>query len=194
MRLAAPRTLTTLLALALAWPALSQVPQPPPRPPPADASRVWGVYDAQHRRWRDTVVLDRDGRFWRAAGGTGYWTFNGSKVVLAWDEREPEELFLQPDGSLRHPRERLVLTRRMAPAFAAPAPGPFSAFRVEGERCPGLAVTVAEAQQRQQELCQLLGRWDIARLANGGAMDGPGYGCQVREVDARALGNALCRR
>src|SRR5579872_1165261 len=40
--------------------------------------------------------------------------------------------------------------------------------------------------------CSLLGTWDIARLGDGGSMDGPGYGCGTRQTDSRSLGNTLC--
>jgi len=51
---------------------------------------------------------------------------------------------------------------------------------------------VAQAQARRNEICQQLGEWFIARLANGGSMDGPGYGCQIRSADTRSLGHTVC--
>ena len=60
--------------------------------------------------------------------------------------------------------------------------------------CPGgfSLITPDEARERNAELCQQLGTWDIARLAGGGSMDGPGYGCTVRDYDDRGLGHSLC--
>lgn len=53
-------------------------------------------------------------------------------------------------------------------------------------------ITPAEARTREDELCAMLGPWYIVRLANGGSMSGPGYGCQVFDQDARGLGASLC--
>jgi hypothetical protein len=33
--------------------------------------------------------------------------------------------------------------------------------------------------------------WGIIRLANGGSMDGPGYGYKIRDEDDRDLGHSL---
>ncbi|WP_223635688.1 hypothetical protein [Corallococcus sp. EGB] len=59
---------------------------------------------------------------------------------------------------------------------------------------PGTALlSPQEARARQSEACAALGTWDIARLAGGGSMDGPGYGCGIRDWDTRTTGNALCQ-
>ncbi len=60
--------------------------------------------------------------------------------------------------------------------------------------CPAGSALISpqEARARQAELCGKLGTWDIARLDGGGSMDGPGYGCAIRDSDTRTLGNALC--
>jgi hypothetical protein len=55
-------------------------------------------------------------------------------------------------------------------------------------------MTPDEARSRVSQLCGTLGTWDIIRLAGGGSMDGPGYGCGVRDLDTRSLGNSLCTR
>jgi len=60
--------------------------------------------------------------------------------------------------------------------------------------CPG-GYTVANpmvARANAQAICNKLGTWDIARLAGGGSMDGPGYGCGIRDADNRALGHTAC--
>ena len=49
-----------------------------------------------------------------------------------------------------------------------------------------------QATANQQEVCKALGQWYIARLAGGGSMDGPGYGCKIRPADERSLGHSLC--
>ena len=54
-------------------------------------------------------------------------------------------------------------------------------------------VTPNEARINNAELCSKLGTWDIIRLANGGSMDGPGYGCKVRDFDDRHLGGSYCK-
>lgn len=60
--------------------------------------------------------------------------------------------------------------------------------------CPAgyTLVTYDEAKANTQKLCSIMGTWDIARLEGMGSMDGPGYGCKVREHDSRDLGNSLC--
>ncbi|WNG45147.1 hypothetical protein F0U60_14295 [Archangium minus] len=50
-----------------------------------------------------------------------------------------------------------------------------------------------EARASLSEVCAKLGDWDIARLAGGGSMDGPAYGCNVRDWDSRGMGHALCK-
>jgi hypothetical protein len=54
-------------------------------------------------------------------------------------------------------------------------------------------VTPAQARTNQSALCGQLGTWDIVRLDGGGSMDGPGYGCTIRDFDSRPLGNTLCQ-
>lgn len=75
-----------------------------------------------------------------------------------------------------------------------PASAPATAFLQLGERCDQGArpVSIDEARGQHEALCALLGEWDIARLADGGSMDGPGYGCTIKARDDRPLGHALC--
>ena len=54
-------------------------------------------------------------------------------------------------------------------------------------------VGINEALRNRAQLCNILGQWDIARLADGGSMDGPGYDCKIRGKDTRQLGNSLCK-
>jgi FtsP/CotA-like multicopper oxidase with cupredoxin domain len=66
---------------------------------------------------------------------------------------------------------------------------------VQGDRsCPTgrTLLDLAQATANQQEVCKALGEWYIARLAGGGSMDGPGYGCKIRPADERSLGHSLC--
>ena len=58
--------------------------------------------------------------------------------------------------------------------------------------CRGNLLTPEEARRNQRQACNELGEWDIARLAGGGSMDGPGYGCRIRNNDNRRLGDSLC--
>jgi hypothetical protein len=58
---------------------------------------------------------------------------------------------------------------------------------------PGEApMTLAQANAQRDSLCPSLGRWHIARLADGASMDGPGYQCQTRANDTRSLGHTIC--
>ena len=68
-------------------------------------------------------------------------------------------------------------------------------FSRAGSTCPDgtLLADKVSADINRAEACGVLASWDIARLSNGGSMDGPGYGCGSRATDARALGNSLCR-
>ncbi len=54
-------------------------------------------------------------------------------------------------------------------------------------------LTPQEAEARKNEVCGLLGTWDIVRLEGGGSMNGPGYGCTVNTWDTRGMGHALCK-
>ncbi len=87
-----------------------------------------------------------------------------------------------------------------APQQTSVVPGPVwnndTVFEVRSETCPpgSTLVTFLEALDHRDTLSQKLGQWDIARLANGGSMDGPGYHSKIREEDKRPLGNALCKR
>jgi hypothetical protein len=67
--------------------------------------------------------------------------------------------------------------------------------RVEGPACPGgyVAVTYGEAEAHKDAVCAKLQRWDVAYLAGGASMDGPGYHCKLRGREERQLGNVLCR-
>jgi hypothetical protein len=68
--------------------------------------------------------------------------------------------------------------------------------KVSGEACPSgsTLVTYQEALNNRDVLSQKLDTWDIARLADGGSMDGSGYDSKIRAEDERALGHALCKR
>ena len=140
----------------------------------------------------------------------------GADVVMArCDGQQDDQAFERgPGGELRvhgdhclsldHPAHPARVRVEVRPCDGAPdqrwflgtPPAP-SAFRIaDGDgRCPvGYApLPVDEATATAETLCPLLGQWHIARLADGGSMDGPGYGCGVRVSDARPLGHTLCR-
>lgn len=67
--------------------------------------------------------------------------------------------------------------------------------RFDGETCPfGFTlITYEEAVENRDILIQKLDTWDIARIANGGSMDGSGYDSQIRQKDERELGHCLCK-
>ena len=62
--------------------------------------------------------------------------------------------------------------------------------------CPGgyIMASPAAANDYKSQACSVLGTWYIVRLADGGSMDGSGYGCKVRGHDSRSLGHTLCMR
>jgi hypothetical protein len=66
---------------------------------------------------------------------------------------------------------------------------------VKGNICGNgqVLVTEQEALVNQNAYCNILGDYDIVRLADGGSMDGPGYGCNIRYEDRRDLFGVLCR-
>lgn len=66
--------------------------------------------------------------------------------------------------------------------------------RVAGANCPAgyTHVTYQKATAQRAGYCNNLQAWDIARLANGGSMDGSGYQCKTRARDNRQLGHSLC--
>ncbi|MDE1460687.1 hypothetical protein [Spartinivicinus poritis] len=48
------------------------------------------------------------------------------------------------------------------------------------------------ANAHSEAACDVLGDWYIARLLDGGAMDGPGYGCNLKPREEQLLGHTLC--
>lgn len=75
---------------------------------------------------------------------------------------------------------------------ASAGPG-ISVARGDGV-CPAGQSPVEPMRARADvgRMCNSLGTWYIARLAGGGSMDGPGYGCKIRDYDDRDLGHTLC--
>ncbi len=68
--------------------------------------------------------------------------------------------------------------------------------RVTGDTpCPSGYVPASpqEARANVNAICSQLGAWDIVRLAGGGSIDGPGYGCGIRDYDTRGMGHAVCK-
>ncbi|MFA0812394.1 glycosyl hydrolase family 18 protein [Microbulbifer epialgicus] len=72
---------------------------------------------------------------------------------------------------------------------------PSSPHVVSGSQCGTDAnpVTYLEAQLYKDELCSVLGDWEIVNLAENGSMDGSGYGCGSRKNEVRTLGSTLCK-
>ena len=68
--------------------------------------------------------------------------------------------------------------------------------RIAGANCPAgySHVTYQKATRNRAAYCNRLQAWDIARLANGGSMDGSGYQCKTRAKDTRQLGHSLCEK
>jgi len=79
--------------------------------------------------------------------------------------------------------------------WALPALGAAQVAPARGDgECPAgqRLLTYDEAMAQGDQVCRTLGPWYIARLADGGSMDGPGYGCEVRRSDDRSLGHSVC--
>ncbi len=76
-----------------------------------------------------------------------------------------------------------------------PAMAASGIFVVAGRSCPADSRMVGhdEAVAARHDICRILGAWSIARLAEGGSMDGPGYRCGIRDRDERDLGHILCK-
>ncbi|WP_338848328.1 glycosyl hydrolase family 18 protein [Massilia sp. W12] len=76
----------------------------------------------------------------------------------------------------------------------AASPAQAGVSEVNGQSCPAgsSVVSYAQAQQNKTEYCKVLGKWSIVRIANGGSMDGSGYGCGIKASDSRNLGSILC--
>jgi hypothetical protein len=69
--------------------------------------------------------------------------------------------------------------------------------RVTGDTsCPSgyVPASAREVRANANAICGQLGVWDIVRLAGGGSIDGPGYGCNIRDLDSRGLGHSLCMK
>lgn len=66
--------------------------------------------------------------------------------------------------------------------------------KVTGEACPSgqRAAELWEVKTDAKAACGALAEWDIARLANGASLSGPGYKCEEKDSDQRKLGHALC--
>lgn len=90
------------------------------------------------------------------------------------------------------PRSRQTVR---VPTKAAGAEGPWRARWRRPEACPPgkVHVSYAEAVAHKDALCGKLDKWDIRRLGDGGAIDGKGYGCKIREKDPRKMGGAVCK-
>lgn len=61
--------------------------------------------------------------------------------------------------------------------------------------CPTgyVIATPDDAYTYQSTLCGQLDTWDIARLTDSGAMNGPGYGCNIISYESSPLGHTLCK-
>jgi len=70
----------------------------------------------------------------------------------------------------------------------------FKAFPGDGTCEEGYTLATPQEVSANPQSCHALGIWYIARLADGGSMDGPGYRCQVRDNDERKLGHSLCKK
>lgn len=140
----------------------------------------------------------------------------GADVIMTrCDGREDDQTFARTTGgelrvhgdnclSLDRPANAPIVRLEVRPCdggadqrwyFGAP-PAPAVLRISEGDgHCPaGYApLPVDEATASLATVCPLLAQWSVARLAGGGSIDGPGYGCAIRADDPRPLGHTLCR-
>lgn len=173
-----------------------------------EADQRWTVTPGGRIRGTGGVCLD-------VQGGS---TLPGTDIAVAWCDRGPGQTFERSvRDELRVLGMCLDLDRPAVGDLArvelrpcdgsrdqrwslggAPIRRPTVAVQlVEGDgTCPPDATPLpaAEARMHGRGLCRQLGQWHIVRLADGGSMDGPGYGCGVRDRDERPLGHTLCRR
>jgi len=141
----------------------------------------------------------------KSADACREYIFNGSKSIL--EQLDPKvapyefdnycnDLYysgiLKPDLSSNvEPKSSVSSTPTKSVSSA-----PLNFTREQGETCPAgkTLATVSEARANKSEICNnVLQTWDIARLAGGAAMDGRGYGCEIRDQDKRGMGNAVCK-
>ncbi|NER97035.1 MAG: hypothetical protein F6J86_24835 [Symploca sp. SIO1B1] len=141
----------------------------------------------------------------KSADACREYLFNGSKSIL--EQLDPKVApyqfdnycyvldnfgILKPDLSSNvEPKSSVASTPTKSVSSA-----PLNFTREQGETCPAgkTLATVSEARANKSEICNnVLQTWDIARLAGGAAMDGRGYGCEIRDQDKRGMGNAVCK-
>lgn len=96
--------------------------------------------------------------------------------------------------SARQAQTRIITASLFALSVGCAPAATAAVKEVPGQVCPtGWSVaTYAQALQNKSEYCAALGTWNITRLANGGSMDGKGYGCGAKQTDNRGLGSILC--
>jgi len=74
---------------------------------------IAGEYQAVHRQWRDTVILNANGTFRRATGSDyGTWVYDGKKLILKWRRWAPETLMQKAPGEFSSTRYKFTLRRR----------------------------------------------------------------------------------
>lgn len=204
-RFSLTRTRTAPLPMPAPVPPGSITLAPPPPPPTAavvvDDSQVIGLFDVFNDRFADFATFAPNRTFTQGNGNTGTWSFDGVTLDVFFSRGDRQQFRLEGPGRFVG-ADRWFLIRRTTAPLPAPPPTllsqasmPYRPVRVVGEVCPqGMGhVTVDEARSRRTQLCGLLDTWDIARLANGGSMDGRGYSCGDRPSDSRQLGHSLCR-
>jgi hypothetical protein len=73
------------------------------------ASMALVQYEAVHKQWTDSIIFSRDGKFWRAEGGSsrgwseqnrnaGRWESGGTGIKLLWSAWPPEQLQTHDGG------------------------------------------------------------------------------------------------
>jgi len=66
------------------------------------------------------------------------------------------------------------------------------AQEVSGQTCPSGWGIMNSEEVSDDNACNIIGQWDIARFGAGASLSGSGYGCGTQNWDQRVLGAALC--
>ena len=178
-------------------------------PPSGRVSRT-ATRDWRTSSSRSTTLPWRN--WWRIAGSVGR-----TVIVLHSRPQDPSQgpPTMAPDDTAPAPAPAPASISGPAPVpepvpTPAPAPEPepepepepdenqeVTIIKYSGETCPARYdhLTLSQATQHKTAICnEILASFDIARLANGGSMDGSGYDCKMRADDTRSLGDSLCIR
>ena len=88
-----------------------------------------------------------------------------------------------------------LITLLLVLAFSPTAYAQISIINKDNS-CPSnqrlISLEEAEYHAKNSGLCSRLPYWGIVRIADGGSMDGSGYGCKIRRHNSRVLNESIC--